>query len=300
MSINALIQDKKMQMKAALHHFNIYWVLVYLAVILLVLFTALPLIYVACTAFKPMEELFVFPPRFFVKNPTTINFSDLLMTLGGSTVPFLRYAFNSVVITFFTVGLTVILCSMGAYGLVKYRLPGGGFMFSIIVAALMFSPHVTQISRYMVVNGLGLTNSFLGVIIINVAVAFNFFLMKQFVEQYPNELIEAARIDGAGELKIFYGIVMPSLKPAWTTLIVFSFTSTWNDYFTPLVYLSKQSLKTLPLALQSIAGGPAAAAIGTAGRVSAATFLMIIPVVIVFLIMQRSVMETLTYSGIKG
>lgn len=281
-------------------HITFSQILFYAAMILLVTFTALPLIYLVCTAFKPLDELFVFPPRFFVKNPTGKNFSDLLVSLGSSTVPFTRYAFNSVLVTVTIVTVTVIVSALGAYSLVKFKPPGAKPLFGLIMMALMFSPHVTKIPSYMVVNKLGLIDTYGALILPNIAVAYNIFLMKQFIEQYPDELLEAARIDGAGELTIFLRLVMPALAPAWSTLIVFSFVSNWNDYFSPLIYITSQSMKTLPLALQTISGGAAGMSVGRAGAVAAATFVMTVPTVIIFTAMQKKVMETMVYSGIKG
>lgn len=275
-------------------------VCLYLFMLALVLFTALPLIYMVSTAFKPMDELFLFPPRFLVQKPTLKNFSDLVMSLGSSTVPFTRYVFNSVVVTVIIVTCTVLVSSLGAYALVIFQPPGAKTLFNFILIALMFSPHVTQIPRYLVVNKLGLINSYGALILPNIAVAYNIFLIKQFMEQFPKELIESARIDGASEWHIFKSIVMPSLAPAWSTLIVFSFVSNWNDYFSPLVYITSQDMKTMPLALQTISGGPAGMSIGRAGAVAAATFLMTLPTVIIFTMMQRKVMETMVHSGIKG
>lgn len=275
-------------------------VLLYTVMIGLVAFTALPLVYLVNTAFKPLDELFLFPPRFFVSNPTTKNFTDLLQALGSSSVPFLRYGFNSIVVTVITVVCTVIVSSLGAYSLVKFKPPGAKMIFNVILMALMFSPHVTRIPSYMVINKLNLINTYGSLILPNIAVAYNIFLMKQFIEQYPDELLEAARIDGARELFIFLKIVMPSLAPAWSTLIVFSFVSSWNDAFSPLIYITSQAMKTLPLALTTISGGAAGMNVGRAGAVAAATFLMTIPTIIVFTIMQGKVMETMQYSGIKG
>lgn len=281
-------------------HITFARVALYVVMIIMVCFTALPLVYLVSTAFKPLDELFLYPPRFFVQNPTTKNFSDLVVSLGSSTVPFTRYAFNSIVITTIIVACTVIVSSMGAYSLVKLKPPGGVFLFNLILVALMFSAHVTKIPSYMVVNGLGLINTYGALILPNIAVAYNIFLIKQFMEQYPNELLEAARIDGAGELRIFLQMVMPALKPATATLTVFSFVNNWNDYFSPLIYVTSQAMKTLPLALQTIGGGAAGMSVGRAGAVSAATFLMTAPTVIIFVIKQGQVMETMTYSGIKG
>lgn len=275
-------------------------VLLYIFMLILVAFTALPLIYMVSTAFKPMDELFLFPPRFLVQNPTLRNFTDLVVSLGSSTVPFTRYIFNSVIVTVTIVSLTVLVSSLGAYSLVIFKPPGAKTIFSCILIALMFSPHVTQIPRYMVVNALGLIDSYWALILPNIAVAYNIFLIKQFMEQFPKELVESGRIDGASEWKIFTTVVMPSLAPAWSTLIVFSFVGNWNDYFSPLIYITSQAMKTMPLALQTIAGGPATMSIGRAGAVAAATFLMTLPTVIIFTCMQKKVMETMVHSGIKG
>lgn len=280
-------------------HITFSKVLLYVVMLALVAFTALPLVYLVSTAFKPMDELFLFPPRFFVSHPTTKNFSDLLVSLGSSTVPFTRYFFNSVVVTAIIVCGTVMVSSLGAYSLVKFKPPGGQTLFNLILMALMFSAHVTKIPSYMVVNKLHLINTYGALVLPNIAVAYNIFLIKQFMEQYPDELIEAARIDGAGEFKIFLKMVMPALKPATATLVVFSFTNNWNDYFSPLIYVTSQAMKTLPLALQTISGGAAGMTVGRAGAVAAATFLMTLPTVLIFTFMQGKVMETMVYSGIK-
>ena len=270
---------------------------VYLIMLLLVTFTALPIIYVVSTAFKPMDELFLYPPRFLVRRPTMQNFSDLLVALGGSTVPFTRYIFNSIFTVSITVTASVVISSMGAFALVKYHLPGSKLIFSVILAALMFSSHVTQIPNYMVVNKLGLIDTYWALIIPKLAVAMNFFLMNQFIEQYPDELLEAARIDGARELYLFWNVVMPSLKPAWSTLVVFSFVTNWNDYFSPLIFTSSQVMKTLPVALHTISGS---GSVARAGATSAAVFLMTVPTIILFTSMQSRVMETMVHSGIKA
>ena len=263
-------------------------------------FSLLPIVYVISTAFKPMDELFVFPPRFFVRRPVLQNFRDLMMSLGGSTVPFLRYVLNSLIVTLATVTLTVVVSSMCAYGISKLKPKGGNVLFLVVVATLCFSGHVTQIPRYQVVNGLRLIDTYWALIIPNVAVAYNMFLMKQFIDQYPGEILEASRIDGASEFRTFWKVVMPSLGPAWSTLVVLSTVATWNDYFTPLVYTSKMAMKTLPLALQTIAGSSGGTVnVGRAGAVAAAAFLMVVPVIALYAAMQKKMIETMVYSGIK-
>lgn len=276
------------------------WVFIYVFILGLVAFTALPLVYVVSSAFKPLDELFLFPPRFFVRRPTMTNFDNLVTSLSSSAVPFARYALNSVIVTAAIVVATVIVSSMGAFSLVKYNPPGAKTLFAIVLAALMFSPHVTHIPRYLVVNSLNLINTYWALVLPNIAVAYNFFLMKQFTEQIPDELLESARMDGAKEWTIYWRIVMPSLKPAWATLVVFSFVTNWNDFITPLIFTTSQAMKTMPLALNTISGGVAATNIGRFGAVSAATFVMTLPTVVMFIFMQRLVMQTMVHSGIKG
>ena len=279
--------------------FHIPTMLIYLFLIALVLFTAMPLIYVVSTAFKPLDEMYLFPPTFFARKPTFHNFTSLFATLDSNTVPFLRYVFNSLYIAVATVIGTVLVSCMGAYSLVKHHPKGSNLLFSLVMMALMFSPYVTQIPNYLIVKSMNLLDSHWALILPKLAVPYNFFLIKQFVEQLPNPLLEAARIDGAGEGRIFWHIVMPYLKPAWATLVVFSFVANWNDYFSPLVFITRDALKTLPLALQNISGGAGAAGLATAGATAAATFLMTLPTVLIYTLMQKRVIATMAHSGIK-
>ncbi len=275
-------------------------VLNYLIVIVLVVFTSLPLVYIVSSAFKPLEELTLYPPRFFVQHPTVRNFQNLVVSLGSSSVPFLRYAFNSVAISGAVVFLTVLVSSMAAFALSKLKGPFSGAIFKIIIAAMMFSAHVTTIPRFMVVNYLGMYDSYFALILPQIAVAYNLFLMKQFIDQFPLEILEAAQIDGAGNWRIYGSILMPSQKPVISTLVTLSFVSCWNDYFSPLIYTSSETMKSLPLALQTIAGGAGAVSVSRAGAVAAANLVMIVPVVLLFMLMQKQVMQTMTHSGIKG
>ncbi|MEG1886486.1 MAG: carbohydrate ABC transporter permease [Oscillospiraceae bacterium] len=273
-------------------------VAVYVLITLLVTFTALPLIYVINTAFKPIHELYIWPPQFFVHEPTMQNFSDLLTALSSSTVPFTRYIFNSIFTTLATVFLTVVVSAMGAYGLAKHKPRGSGAIMAIVLAALMFSPHVTQIPNYLIVKQMGLLNTYAALIVPKIAVAYNFFLMERFAVQIPNALLEASRIDGASEFRIFWKIAMPILRPAWATLIVFSFVANWNDYFSALVYIDSQAMKVLPLALQTISG---TAVIDTAraGASAAVSLIMILPTILIYILMQKQIMKTMAHSGIK-
>ncbi len=277
-----------------------YQVLSTLLVLLLVAFGALPLLYLISSAFKPIDEILRFPPLFIVRKPTLINFRNLFLSLSSTTVPYLRYVFNSLVVTVLTVAASVIICALGAYGMVKHNPAGGRAIMAFVVAALCFSPYVTQIPNYLTVIRLGLNNTWWALILPKVAVAYNFYLMERFTTQIPDSILEAARIDGARESRVFWQIAMPMLKPAWSTLIVFAFVFSWNDDFSPLVFISSQAKKTLPLALQTIAGGTATADLSRMGATMAAALITTLPTIILFMIMQGRVIKTMAYSGIKG
>ena len=257
-----------------------------------------PLVYTVSFAFKPLEELFLFPPPLFPKRPTTDNFQQLVLATSSMTVPFSRNIFNTVVTSVGVMVGTVAIGSLAAYPLAKYPLWGRNFVFAVVISALMFSPEVTQIPRYLIVNGLGMIDTFGALIIPSLALPLGLFLMKQFMEGVPNELLEAARIDGASELRIFGQIMMPLTRPAWATLAIFSFIPTWNDYFTPLIFTRSESMKTLTLAMQTIGSG--ATSVARYGAVFAAAFLVLLPPIVLFIFMQRRVLETMAYSGIKS
>ena len=256
-------------------------------------FMALPLIYVISNAFKPLDELFVFPPKFFVRNPTWDNFSDLITIMGKSWVPFSRYIFNTVLITAVGTFGCVLFTSMGAYALAKGHFPGNKTIFNVVVVSLMFSGYVTAIPNYLVLAELDWIDTYFSVIIPAFGMPMGLFLTKQYMESIPDSLLEAARIDGAGEFRIFWKIVMPMSRPAWVTVIIFSVQSLWNSKASNLIY--SEDLKTLPYALQQILNG----GIARTGVGSAVTVIMMIVPIVTFIVAQRQVMETMASSGLK-
>jgi ABC-type glycerol-3-phosphate transport system permease component len=257
----------------------------------------MPLVYMASTALKPVNELFLFPPRFFVQNPTLRSFYELLLITGTSTVPFTRFIFNSAVISASVVIAGVLISAMAAYPLAKHSFPFKSAIFNLIVLALMFSPMVLQIPQYLMISRSGLMNTYFAMILPYVAAPVGMFLMTQFLRQIPDSLLEAARIDGASEWKVFRIVVLPMLKPAIATFSLFSFIQTWNDPYPAMVYTTQDNLKTLPLAIQTISGG--AGVVARVGSLAAASFLMIIPTILVFIITQRMVLQTMAHSGLK-
>ncbi|WP_336772994.1 carbohydrate ABC transporter permease [Paenibacillus sp. MMO-58] len=257
------------------------------------LFMAIPLVYAVNNAFKPLDELFIFPPRIMVNNPTLDNFFDLVALMGNSWVPLSRYIANTLVITLVGTFGHILLASAAAYPLAKHKFPGSQIIFSTVVLSLMFSGTVTAIPNYMVMSWLGWINTHLSIIIPSLAFPLGLFLMKQFMEQIPDALVEAAKIDGASEYRIYWQIVMPNVKPAWLTLMILQFPMLWGSDGGNFIY--SENLKTLHYALGQIAlGGIARAGVGAA----VALILMIVPITL-FIISQSSVIQTMATSGMK-
>ncbi len=257
-------------------------------------FMALPLVYVIISAFKPLDEFFLFPPRFFVQNPTLQNFEDLFVLMQDSWVPFTRYIFNTLFITAAGTLLHIIFASMAAYVLEKHHFPGRKMVFAFITGTLMFSPVVTWVPNMLIMNSLHLMDSYWAVLLPVVGMPLGLFLMKQFMSGIPDALIEAARIDGMRETRLFFQIVMPIVRPAWLTLMILCIKDLWNT--TGSFYIRSEQLKTLPYAMNNIitSGGSARAGAG------AVVGLILISVpVLVFLLCQNSIIETMAASGIK-
>lgn len=201
---------------------------VFFVLLVLALFTALPVIYSIINALKPINELFYYPPRFFVERPTLDNFAELLRLQGFSFVPFERYVFNSVFVSVFTTTAYILLASLAAYPMAKHRYFGKVLIGQLIVWAILFRPEVTAIPQYVVMSKLKLVNTYGAVIFPTLAGSFGVFLMRQFMHSIPDEILEAAKIDGAGQLRVWSRIVMPLARPAWLTLMIFTFQGIWN------------------------------------------------------------------------
>ena len=258
-----------------------------------VVFMALPLVYVIVNAFKPLDEIFMFPPRFFVRNPTMNNFSELYIVLADSWVPFSRYVFNTLFITATGTLFHVLFASMAAFALCKIDLPGKNLLFFIVVNSLMFTPAVTGVPNYMIMTNLRLTDTYWSIILPVVGGSMGLFLMKQFMSTVPDALIEAAKIDGAHQMTIFWRVVMPQVKPAWLTLVIFCVQNLWNA--NGGVYIYTEHMKTLPYALSQIVGG----GIARTGVASTVSLIMLVVPVCTFILTQSNIVETMASSGIK-
>ena len=254
---------------------------------------AVPLVMVINNALKPLDELFQYPPKIFVRNPTLENFSDLFILMNDTWVPFSRYMLNTIIITCGGMVGHVIIASLAAYPLAKHNFPGKKILFQMVVLSMMFSWTVTQTPQYMIISWLGINNSYWALILPACAFGMGLYLMKQFMEQLPDSLMESARLDGATEFRIFWTIVMPNVKPAWLTLAIFQFQQMWGN--TGGTFLRDEQLKPLQYALYQISAGGAA----RAGAGAAVTFIIAAVPITFFLICQSNVLETMTSSGMK-
>lgn len=263
----------------------------FLALVAFIMF--FPIIFAVSNALKPLDELFRFPPKILPQNPTFDNFSDLFVTMGKSWVSFSRYLFNTVFITFVGTAGHLMIASMGAFVLAKYDFPGGKTFFRLVTVAMMFTGMVTQIPNYLILNKLGWIDTYWSIIIPAFASPMGLFLMKQFMEGLPTSLIEAAHIDGASEWRVFSRIVMPNVKPAWMTLIIFSVQGLWNNKASTYIYSEEK--KTLVFAMQQIQGGGIAR---TGQGAAVLVVLMVVPIAI-FILSESQILETMASSGLK-
>jgi len=266
---------------------------IYLMLALVACAMAFPLVFAICSSLKPLDELFRFPPTLFPRQPTLDNFSDLLVTMGQSWVPFSRYISNTVFITVVGTFGNVIIGSLAAYVLAKYNFPLGRAFFSLVVTALMFNGYVTAIPNYLLMSRIHIVDTYWAILLPALAAPMGMFLMKQFMEGLPMSLIESAKIDGAKELRIFWQIVMPNVKPAWLTMIIFSVQSLWNARASTVIYT--EAKKTLVSALQQIAAG----GIARTGQAAAVTVVVMLVPIATFILSQSQILETMATSGLK-
>lgn len=269
-------------------------VLTALALIILGAFMFMPIYLTIVMSLKPQEEFFIFPPKLYTLRPTLDNFRSMFDSLDNNRVPFSRYLFNSIAVTFTVTFSQCIFVSMGAFVLAKCKFPFSRIINSVIVMALLYQSNVIYIMQYTVMSELGIIDSPLALILPSVASPMGLFLMKQSISQIPDSIIESAKIDGAGLFRICWQIVMPNQKPALMTLIIFAFQASWNIQGGSLVF--QEQYKTLPTVITQIS----TSGIARAGEIMSASVFMLIPPVVVFMIAQKNVIDTMSHSGIKS
>ena len=257
-------------------------------------FMFLPMYYVVIQSFKPLDELWMFPPRFYVINPTTKNYTDLFTLMSTSWVPFSRYIFNTVLTSVAGTFGNLFSASLAAYAISKIKFPGRKFAFKLVRTSLMFHSTVTGITSFMIMSKLQMVDTYWALIIPALGYKLGLYLMKQFMDtNVTNAVLESSRLDGAGELRTFWVIAMPMVKPAWLTLIIYCFEDLWNRGSS--TYIHSEQLKSFNYAIgQIMAGG-----IKRAGAHAASTVIMMLVPIAVFVISQSNIIETMGSSGMK-
>ena len=266
---------------------------IYLLLIVFAIAMVFPLVFLVGSSLKPLDELFRFPPPVWPSHPTMDNFADLFVTMGQSWVPFSRYLMNTLLITVVGTFGHLVVAGMAAFVLAKYEFPGGKLFFTVATTFLMFSGVVTDIPNYLILSRLGLVDTYWALILPACAAPIGLFLMKQFMEGLPTALIEAATIDGASRGRVFWSIVMPNVKPAWLTMIIFSVQALWNNRAATIIY--SEAKKPLVYALQQIQLG----GIARTGQMAAANVIIVAVPILIFVFSQSRILESMASSGIK-
>ena len=264
---------------------------VYLVLVIGLIAMIAPFLWMLSTSFKSTKAIFRFPPDWIPAQPTLAHYQKLFETLDFLT-PFKNTVIVAVSITF----LSLLICSMAGYAFAKFRFPGRDKLFIGLLGTLMVPGQITMIPVFLLLNKLRLLNSYPGLILPGLASAFSIFFMRQFIRTIPDELLEAARIDGASERYIFFKIVLPLCKPALATLGIFNFTGSWNSFLWPLIIASSEKMYTLPVAIANLGGQYQT----DYGLQMAGAVVVLVPIIIVFLFAQRYFIKGITLSGLKG
>lgn len=274
----------------------------YVILLPLAFLMVLPIVFIFSHAFKPPDELFAYPPRFLVVNPTVRNFTDLFSKMSTSGVPISRYLFNSILITLLSIGVSILVSTMAAYALSKKKFRLKQALFAINTMALMFVPIAVTIPRFLVIERLDLINNFWVHILPGLAMPVGLFLLKQFIDGIPDEVIEAAQIDGASDVRIYWAIVLPMIMPAIATIAILTFQATWNNAETSTLYVNDESLKSFAFYITTLTATTSSAGtnpVAGQGIAAAASLIMFVPNLVIFILLQSQVMNTMAHSGLK-
>jgi ABC-type glycerol-3-phosphate transport system permease component len=273
-------------------HMKFYAYIIPMAIVM-----GLPIVYIINHAFKPIGELFLFPPRFFVRQPTLVNFTRLFEATAVSGIPASRYIYNSALVTVLVVILSVVIGSMSAFAFAKLQFKGRDILFTVNTLALMFVGTAVAIPSYLVVDNLGLIDTYLAHVLPLIAMPVGMFLLTQFIGQIPDSLIEAARIDGAGNLYVYRRIILPLIRPAIATIAILAFQGVWNNAGTSTMFINNEALRTLAFFMGTLTS--AATVVAGQGMAAAAGLIMFLPNLILFIILQSKVINTMAFSGLK-
>ena len=270
---------------------RLHAVLVNGALVLLAVLSLAPLAWMVSVSFMASGQANVFPPPLLPRAPTLDAYRALFSRMGMA-----RYFANSVLVSVAITGLSLLVNAMAGYAFAKLRFRGRERLFQLLLAALVIPAQVAMLPLFLLMKQLGLVNSYAGVVVPALATVFGIFLVRQYARSIPDELIEAARLDGAGELRIFFGIVLPLLKPVLVTLAIFTFMAAWNDFMWPLIVLTDQAHYTLPVAMASLSREH----IMDVEMMMAGAVVTVVPVLALFLLLQRYYIQGLLLGSVKG
>jgi ABC-type glycerol-3-phosphate transport system permease component len=279
----------------------------------LALVMMLPILFIVSNAFKPLDELFLYPPRFITTRPTLQNFANLAATSANKAIPASRYLFNSLVSTLSVVVLTLLITSAAAYCMSKKRYRLKKMLFELNTISLMFVPVAVAIPRYFIIQRLGLIDSFLSSIVPLLAMPVGLFLVKQFIDQIPDSMIEAAYVDGASDYHIVGKIIIPNIAPALATVATLTFQAAWNSTEASVYYINNEAMKNFAFYLTTLTtggnaydmvsaltgAGSAASAVAGMGVAAAGTLILFVPNLVLFILLQSRVMNSMAHSGMK-
>ncbi len=270
----------------------------YVFLLPILLLMALPIVFIIFHAFKPLDELYAYPPRFFASRLTIDNFRLLMQASDQSGIPFSRYLFNSLLSAILVIFLSLLLSTLAAFSFSFLDFKIKKWLFAANQVAIMFVAVAVAVPRYIVINALGITNTFFAHVVPLLAMPVGVFLLKQFMDQIPRELHDAARIDGANKFQVYYRIVLPLVKPAIATIAILAFQAVWNNVETSQLYIADEALKTLPYYFSTLTLGTSS--IAAQGIAAAASLIIFVPNIILFVILQKNVMNTMAHSGLKS
>lgn len=278
-------------------HYHKSQIKFYIILVPLLLVMMLPILFIVSHAFKPLDELYQYPPRFFPSRVTFDNFIQLVTATQQTGIPFGRYLFNSILVTSLVIFLSLFLGSLAAYAFSFLNFKFKKWMFTANQVAIMFVAVAVAVPRYIVMTQFGIINSFFAHIVPLIAMPVGVFLLKQFMDQIPRELYDAAKIDGANKFQIYRMIVLPLVKPALATIAILAFQSAWNNTETSQLFINDEALKTLPYYFQTLTLGTSS--IAAQGISAAASLIIFVPNIVLFIILQKNVMNTMAHSGLK-
>lgn len=284
--------------KTAPEKFKADQIWTYLILLPVIVIMLLPVLYVLFHAFKPMDELFAYPPRFITLRPTLDNFKRLFAMADTSNWPVTLYIFNSLVSTVCVVVGALLMCAAAGYVLSKKNFRGKRTIQRLNQAALMFVPVAVAVPRFLIIKQLGLMNSFWSQILPLLAMPVGLFLVQQFIDQLPNSLLEAAQIDGCSDYGILFRIVIPIIKPALATVAILAFQSAWSSAEASQMFIDSEKIKTFAYYMSAVTS-PTGNTVDGQAMAAAAAVIMFVPNVVLFVLMQSKVMNTVAHSGIK-